>query len=594
MATPARDTSGFLRASHQSQALCLGTLGASGLLWPIAVWGFPSPLRFLAAWTAAGAGVWLLSRARRHWRLHEMEDILLGRLEGGVPASLTVDPEFLQEGKLHPQLERVVRVIRNSRFKDLLEVDSSKVRFEDDGAGGRSLISWGLKCVKDGGLAAERVQKELRELLKKSLDSSWRITIDSLNDSVFGTQVDDLPKLCFPPLWPVAQSVAEAIKNYPGKIQLGLTENNEVVSTSVWDYPHMKVIGETNAGKSVAVKSIIEQLRAAGWMLVLGDGKGVDFNGFNAADPDNHYLPPPGTIAYGSGRGRRAMTYVGAIVIAYNMVLERLEFEGAALDNREDPEAFPPLFILLDEIKALRDRWSTELAKEEFAAVEHMISEIAATGRGSRIHMAIISQDAYRGSIPKEWVGNVRMSLVVGRPTFNTIQNAFDDDRIKDKVKQVRETMRPADKGRCIVATDNDLTGHIDAVQYQNYFSYSPGSSWERPNMPDGTAAEWSKFKTEVSDRVPRLYSRIWFKIDSKSEAQIAYEDETGEDLGFIDFDQFTVDEVKRMKRVNLDMRNSDGKIVPNPEYAKYDPNSPLYVCRPPAHATRRYINPVL
>lgn len=562
---------------------------------PITQWGFDSPLRFAAGWAAALGGGWFLYRARRHWLLHELEDILLGRLEGGVPASVELRSELMEKGRPHPDLQRLVEVVAGSKYGDMLELDQDKVQIGEDDKGRKTLMSWGLKSVKRGGFSQERTQKDLRELFKQSLPGFWRISFDTVEDSMFGTQVDDLPKICFPPLWPVAASVEEAKKMYTGwRIQLGLTHNDEVVSTSVWDYPHMKVVGETNAGKSVAVKSILEQMRAAGWMLIIGDGKGVDFNGFNAPDPDNHYMPPPGTIAYGSGRGKRTMTYLAAIVIAYNMVLERLEVEGAALDKGEDPEPFPPVFILLDEIKALRERWVSELSKEEYTEVDHMISQIAAVGRGSRIHLGVVSQDAYRDSIPRNWVTNVRMSLVVGRPTANTVTNSFDDSVVRDKVKDVREMMSPSDKGRCIVAQVDDLTGKVDVAQYQNYFSYSPGSSWSRIGLPPGTAEAWSRFKQEVSDRVPRMYSRVWFRIDGKSEAQIQYEEETGEDLGYVDFDMFTVGEIKRMKRINLDMRNQDGEIVPNPEYAKYDPNNPLYVCKPVAGAGRKYVNPVL
>lgn len=109
---------------------------------------------------------------------------------------------------------------------------------------------------------------------------------------------------------------------------------------------------------------------------------------------------------------------------------------------------------------------------------------------------------------------------------------------------------------------------------------------------PPGTKQAWSRFKAEVSDQVPRLYSRTWFKIDHKSEAQLELEMETGEDLGFIDFNMFTVAEIKKMKRVKLDMRDSSGEIVPDPQHAKYDPASPEYVCREPKGASsKRYVN---
>ena len=594
MAAPPRDTSGFAPASHQSQALCLGTLGASGLLWPIAVWGFGSPFRFLSGWAAAAGGVWLLAKARERWRMHAAEEAVFGG--GGSDGAVQVagNPELLQEGKIHPQVVRVLGV-SSSNFKDMFTLEASKVEFEDDGLGEKRMVSWGLRALKPGALSEERMQKKVRETFAKSLGGHWKISIDTEDDVVTATQVDNLPKVAFPDPadWKPVSSLGEAKKRYRDlKLTLGLGENGKVVSTSAWDYPHMQIIGESGGGKSVTVKTVLEQLRSAGWMLLIGDGKGVDFNGFNVPNPADRDLPPPGTIAYGTGVRPRSMSYVGVIVLAYLELTARQDMEEAASSAGKEVD-FPPMFVLLDEIKSLRSKWKSNLTKEENSDVESMVEQITALGRSFRIHLAVISQDAYRDSIPRQWVGNIRMRLVVGRPTLDTLQKSFEGDKaLKSRVDAIRETMNPKDKGRCIFTTSHEDTGHTEVFQYQNFYTYCPGSIINSDKHPPGTAEAWSRFKTEVSDRIPRLYSRTWFKIDHKSEAQLELENETGEDLGFIDFEMFTVSELKKLKRIKLDMRDAAGAIVPDPNNAKYDPSSPLYVCREPMGArSKRYVD---
>lgn len=586
-----RANGGFSYASHQSQALWMGTLGFSGLLWPIAVWGFPSPLRFLAAWVAAGAGACLLVRARRRWTMHGLGEGVPGALGGAMQAA---NPELLQEGKIHPQVARVLGVA-SSNFKDAFTLEASRVEFEDDGLGEKRLVTWGLRAVKAGALSEERMQKKVRETFTKSLEGEWKIHFDTEGDVVNATLVDNLPKVAFPDpaAWRPVTSIEEAKKRYRSlKIQLGIGESGALVSTSVWDYPHMQIIGESGAGKSVSVKTILEQLRAAGWMLLIGDGKATDFNGFNVPNPADHGLPPAGTVAYGSGLRQRAMDYIGVIAIAYLELTARQDLEAAASSAGEQVN-FPPMFVLLDEIKAIRSKWQSSLTKEENAEVEAMVEQITALGRSFRVHLAVISQDAYRDSIPRSWVGNIRMRLVAGRPTVDTVRKSFEGDKaLQSRVDAIRETMSPKDKGRCIITTDNEESGRVDVAQYQNFYTYCPGEVVNPEKDPPGTAEAWSRFKAEVSDRVPRLYSRTWFKIDHKSEAQLELEKETDEDLGFIDFEMFTVAEIKKLKRIRLDMRDSAGEIVPDPENVKYDPSSPLYVCREPQGArAKRYVN---
>lgn len=587
MAHQVRDTSGFAPASHQSLALCLGTLGGSLLLWPIAVWGFPSPFRFIIAWTAVGLGAWLLSRARRHWRLHEMEEDLIS--DGFGPAEAA---SVMLGREIHPDIQRLLR-ISDTKFPEKLKLDANNIEMGDDGKGGKKLLSWGFDC-ETGYLTDPNTQDKLQKTFNSGLGGIWSFRFDPTNDHFTATKKSGIPQLKFPPLWHVVKDADEAKRLYPGwQFKIGVTTGGREVGFSFDKWAHARVIGESGSGKSVAVQCWLEQFRAAGWMILLADGKGQDYVGYSTPNPTDHNLSVPGAVATGLGSSTRGMAYIAVIAMAYQIMQERqFSSEQEKVDNPSGWNMYPPVLLVLDEIKGMREKWKAELSSDESKVVDSMVTELTALGRAFRIHLVLISQDAYVDSMPSSWTSNVPLSICLGRPKDDTVRKAFER-AVVPKVKQIRESMDPEAKGRGLVATVDKESGVADAMEYQGYLSYAPGESWDNVKIPRQAAQEWPQFKKLVSDRVPRLWSRMWFRIDNKSEAQLEYEATNGEDLGYISFDMFSPTEIKRMDRVLLDMRDSSGEIRPNPVAAKYDPASRAYVCRPPA-GFRKVLNPEL
>ncbi|SIL08520.1 hypothetical protein [Mycobacteroides abscessus] len=243
----------------------------------------------------------------------------------------------------------------------------------------------------------------------------------------------------------------------------------------------------------------------------------------------------------------------------------------------------------MDEIKGMREKWKNNLSKADAKAIESMVTEITALGRELRVHVMLISQDARDQSIPGVWNSNLPLTISLGKPSDMTMDKAFEESAVP-KVRMVRESMDPKIKGRCLIASVDPVTGAADATEYQGYLGYSPGESWDNAKLPPEAKQKWPQFKEQVSDRVPRMYSRQWFRIDEKSELQQALEKKGEPDRGYIDFDMFTVEEIKRMERVPLDMRGADGVIVPDPAMAKYDPSSREYVCLPPPSSSGKKI----
>lgn len=583
-----RDTSGFARASHQSQALCLGCIGVAGLLAPLSGLGFDSPLRAIVDWSAAVAGAFILRRAGQHWAAHKRQlggdsgaDGMFAEMgPGGEIPNLPMD--LYADGRLHPDVRRILDIAA-SQFRDKLVFDPSAVEFEDDGVGGRKLVSWGFRCTESGFLTTKGIQAALQQKFRRGLGGVWAFSFDERTDQFGGTQKSSIPKLVFPPSWPVVRNADEARAKYVGwEFKVGVSTGGEV-GVCPQKMPHVMCIGESGSGKSVSVRSWLEQFRAAGWQLILADGKGADYAGYFAPNPDDHGLPVPGTVAVGLGSSQRGMSYVAAVTLAHLIMQERQN--GSAEAKIADPanwNNFPPVLLVMDEIKSMREKWGTTLPKADQEAVESMVTQILALGRELRVHVLLVSQDARAVSIPNTWKSNVPMSICLGRPQPLTLQYGFPE-AVRPMVQLITDAMDPKIKGRCVVASVDEKTGARTAVEYQGYLGYSPGESWDNVNLPPQAREHWPAFKRNVSDRVPRMYTRQWFRIEAKSEAQLDAESKSGEDAGFIDIDLFTVAELMKLPRVGLDIRGKDGKIIPDARMTMFDPASRDYVCRPPS-----------
>lgn len=491
----------------------------------------------------------------------------------------SLPPRFLQGGELHEDLRRLIG-LAGSKFPQKLSLDIAAVELENDSKGSYRLVAWGFRCAEPGYLTDSAMQQKLQTTFLKGAGGIWTFRFDPRSDTFGASRKSGIPTLLWPPMWPVISTVAEARKRYTGwEFKVGESARG-VVGVCMERMAHVKVIGETGAGKSVAIRSWLEQFRAMGWMLILADGKGADYAGYFAPHAEDHDLPVPGTVAVGLGSTPRGMAYVGAIVLAYQIMQERQDgsLQGK-IDNPESWNSFTPVLLVLDEIKGMREKWKS-LGKEAASAIESMVTEITSLGRELRVHVMLISQDARDVSIPGVWNSNLPLTISLGKPSEMTVNKAFEDS-VRPKVRMIRESMDPNIKGRCLIASVDPETGAADATEYQGYLGYSPGEHWNNPKLPPQAQAEWPPFKEQVSDRVPRLYTRQWFAITEKSEAQQEAEANGEPDLGFIDFDLFTVEEIKRLDRIPLDIRDVSGQIVPDPGASKYDPSSREYVCRP-------------
>lgn len=544
----------------------ISTIGASTILGP-----FTIPV---SAALVAG-GMVMTDCGYRAWR-HGSRAVPSGVPEDMFPMDGDMDmygaPQVLYVGgNLHPDVQRLLDV-SFATFADKLEPVWGEFEIIEG-----ALMKYAFKATTPGYFTSKSAQSTVIDKLVNAVPATkgaWNSSVKSKDDMVVISQQSSIPKLALPPEWKVVKSAAEAGVAYRKfSVALGPGESGKMVTFKPQVFPHCAVIATSGGGKSVFLRACIEQFRAVGGQVILGDGKGSDYSTLRNQ---------PGVVAIGRGSGSKGVEYIAAIEMAFRIMQQRqntaAERKTANPDTWED---VPPVFLVLDELKSVLKKWSTELDKKSFKSVESKVNQILALGRQLRVHVYTASQDVYAESIPPSWLTNIGMKISLGKPHHLTINKGFDE-QIRTEATRIAAGIDPNVRGRGMIAGMDEDSGTASVRPYQGFLGYSPGEA--TPGfLNDEQKATWNSFRKNVSDSIPDLYGRKWFEITGPSEAQLAKEKETNTEFGFIDFELFSVDEISNMKIINLDMRDAEGNIVPNPELAQYDPDptNALYVCKP-------------
>lgn len=561
----------------QDLGLFLTTIGAgvslAGLGTVGAVTALPPLGNLLTAGVVAGGFV-LTDRGIRLWRHGappKMEHDMFGDMDMGMDPYGAPQTMFIG-GTLHEDVQRVVDVVSDSQFGDKLYPFWDEFEIIDG-----ALMKYAFKSHTAGYFTSKATQSAVIDKLVNAVPATkgaWNSSVRTKDDMVVISQQSSIPKLALPPEWKVVRSAEEAGTAYRKfEVALGPGESGKMVTFKPQVFPHCAVIATSGGGKSVFLRACIEQFRAVGGQVIMGDGKGSDYSTLRNQ---------PGVVAIGRGSGSKGVEYIAAIELAFRIMQQRqntaAERKTANPDTWED---VPPVFLVLDELKSVLKKWSTELDKKSFKAIESKVNQILALGRQLRVHVYTASQDVYQESIPPSWLTNIGMKISLGKPHHLTISKGFDES-IRTDATRIAAGIDPNVRGRGMIAGMDEDTGTATVRPYQGFLGYSPGEA--RPGFfNDEQKAQWDSFRKNVSEAIPELYGRKWFQIEGASEAQLAKEKETGVDFGYIDFELFTVDEIANMKIINLDMRDETGKIVANPAMIKYDPdpNNAEYVCKP-------------
>ncbi|WP_272865394.1 type IV secretory system conjugative DNA transfer family protein [Mycobacteroides abscessus] len=430
------------------------------------------------------------------------------------------------------QIQRIYNLFQSG--KPGVEVIHDSVEVNAKG----QLTKYRLRVTPQGYLAKGRNCTMVIDTLSKGTHGNFDFKPNEAEDYIDATERIPFPPIIPPPPlpFPIAQTPADAVKLYKKfKFAIGVDQFGKRLEFSPIQYHHLLIIGGSGSGKSVFIRGLIELYRAAGFAVFLCDGKGTDYTTHNDV------------VTAVSSDIPEHVRMMHALVEE----LQRRRKKGRERKLAGDPNAmdFEPWVMVFDEFSDARD---SILADYDSNGSDKIfikdLKSLLKLAREFRIHLILSSQDAYASSFPRSLVGNLGLIISLGKPEKMTLDNAFPKS-LQSRARQIGQSISKEMRGRGIVADPEAGT----VIEFQSYYSYYPGAIIE-DQLPEIQAA-WTQYRDNVSNRIPRLYSRQWFKVESAE-----------------DLDQ-PISELNKIPMVNLDLPSGE----PNPDVVQYDKQHPAY-----------------
>lgn len=296
----------------------------------------------------------------------------------------------------------------------------------------------------------------------------------------------------------VVKDAEHALSMYKGmKFKIGEDVYGNIIEIDPKRAPHGLIIGGTGAGKSVFTRGLIEDLRAQGWQIVIVDGKKSDYVGM---------VNVPNVIAVGG----KLEDWVRLIEFVNDNVEARYERAADRKRKGQTPEFDqPPMLFLVDETGSVMRDIKSKYGNKGFNYVNNILKNIAAKARQAKVHMFMAAQDAYNTTFDGDLKANLSFRVSLGTIEDRTVKDAFSEEA-RPEAKRIGQSITKEDAGRGIIEIQDEKKG-TTVVEFQSYFAYSPGNEDGIPDK-DPIKTAWTDYKENVSDKIPRLYPRIWWE----------------------------------------------------------------------------------
>lgn len=553
---------GLLIASAGFMVFILGSSltrkGALGALNPLAVFTYALfTTGMLAACYWVGTQWW---GEYQKWLRTDPLTIGEGKTDQEMPPGMEHGPN---EAMGNPDVIRLGSILTDAG----LEFTANWDEWEFDAENNNAVVAYSFSFAP-GVMSSTSTQNKAFERLNQGLGQGWAINIDPQTDMITGTKKSEVPTLAPPEIWPVVRSTDEASGRFNKlEISIGLSANGPITFKPK-NFPHLLLVGATGGGKSVAARSIIEEYLAAGYRLFAMDGKGTDY-------------APYFTHQNFSAISTNLREHIILIHKVW-LILQGRRARGTELSKQGDTSwrtKLTPVLIVLDEFASFRNNLKAEFKADEIKLVDRDIADLLKVGREFRVNVMLATQDLRADTLKTDWLSMFPMKISAGQPDKMTISKAFPEE-IQSEVTRVGQSISRNTPGRSLVAvTDEDGTNHVEL--FQAYWSYTPAESLEQ--VPDVMKPNWTQFKAEVTDAVPRMYPREWVKLlypdpdpDAKKDPFSKLRE--SED-GFVDLSEFSVSDLHKLRPIRLE----DENFIPIPENMIYDPLRDEYLGNKPA-----------
>ena len=539
----------FLLGSALTRKAAMGALGSGQVVaYAVGLAGVVVGGIFAASWYRREFVTWRTSDPA--WQAQNQQ-------ESGMPAGMEDAPE---KAFGNPEVIRLGSIISQLDLGFVPVWD----RWEFDEEANNAIVTYCFQAQVPGTLAASQAQNKVFERLNTGLGKGWAIDIDPETDEVTGSKKSDVPTLELPDIWPVVSSPQEAAQRFDKlEISVGLGASGPV-KYKPKQFPHVLMVGSTGGGKSVAVRSIIEEYLAAGYRIFAADGKGTDYA---------PYFTHPNFSAISTNLQEHIL-----VIHKVWSILQSRRSKSAVASKKGDTswrQTMTPVLLVLDEFASMRNNMKAEYKNDEMKLVDRDLADILKVGREFRVNVILATQDLKADTLPTDWLDMFPMKASAGKPSPMTIKKAFPEE-IQAEVTRVGQSISRTTPGRSLVAvTDADGKNHVEL--FQAYWSYTPAETVDA--APDSVKPNWMKFKREVTDKVPRMYPREWFKLEyppmdetkDKKDKFASYRDT---EPSFIDLTEFDVTNLHRLRPLALEDPKTLAPIASN---AMYDPLSDNY-----------------
>lgn len=272
---------------------------------------------------------------------------------------------------------------------------------------------------------------------------------------------------------------------------VGVDARGNVIMPTVKSTRHCIAAGQSGAGKSVWVRSVIDHFRVGlGAEIYCADGKGSDYSSL-AGQPNVRMV---------STSPAQHLRMVSEVCDE----LERRRAE-AAVNKRTDPhpyDRYSPILLVLDEFGTMKDEIHELDKKGALDTLMSKLARIIRVGRETRIILFIAAQDIYADTLPIALQDQFGLAVLLGVPGERTIAGNFVPERLRDEARRIGARLtRPGSA----LYIDRDAQ---KVIEVQTPYSYSPGSTPLDAAITPEQRAVWVDSEKQARD-LPWFYPRL-------------------------------------------------------------------------------------
>lgn len=289
-------------------------------------------------------------------------------------------------------------------------------------------------------------------------------------------------------------TVSDAVRRVPeARWPVGWDARGNLIAPSVTSTRHCIAAGQPGVGKSVWVRSVVEQFRLSGWEIYLGDGKGSDYAAL-AEQPNVRLVS-----------SEPAQHLVLVAEVCAELERRRAEAKVAKRTEAEPYARYPGILLVLDEFGTMKSEVSELDKKNGLELFMARLARIIRVGREARIVVLIAAQDVYADTIPVSLQDQFGLAVLLGVPGERTVTGTFVPENLREDARRIGG--RLTHPGRALYV---DRVGKR-VVEVQTPYSYSPGSVVLAKAPSDEVRTIWEQ-SAKVADSLPNLYPRLGIK----------------------------------------------------------------------------------